>query len=1005
MRIIFLILIFALSLQAKKDAQTCYSIQLASAVANEKNLERLSKNSYPDRCMVMNINDILTVRCECIENFKEAKKSLTKYKASYKQAYIATTLRYRFNKHQLVKVYTSSDEELRLMLQAFLYSNDLEHAYQTALIGYKKHPNSYYWNQKMAEISRWSGRGNDAIKYMKYMYMQSNDSKLAKEIIDYGLKDYQYEEIQGLVEKEAMKNPSKENLDKMTFIYSQIGEPQKAADVLHKLYTLHPKNPEYLTRELQIYMDMGDLESASVIIDIIELKNLYSYDNVKLISYYYYLKRNIQKAYAVLTKVDISKHYDEKLYQLLSDLGWYLQKYKPASEVSQKLIARQNARLVDYERVIYVNKDTNYKLANQTALMAYKKFGTSYLFYMFANNALAHNELSQLNAVIQQIDKSNSTLKEDANYWLIKAKLYGLQNKSTLADDALQHAMQLEPDNMQIQFNTIDLYLKEGKYTQLKAALTMLSSNETLAQSFYFPLASLYYTVHNVNLASYYMQMLQEYENPVIHTMEYKFLQADIYQARNNYNAFMSEINFILKELKKEAEGDPKVTKSDTYLYNYLRAKMYTLAPDSFKQELKEATPYLTKVHYDSIAYAWAYKINAKDKMHKVYLNTKTKEIWLQFADAMQEQNHTQIENLLFSYLNAVPLDDGSFAAVNDGQIALAQTLNFDSLDKNSDNQNAYIGMLGLVKQRSDRADVTMSYYNRDPLLRKYISINNSMYINDGIYFLSDLHYYRNSNLDNNILLRVPNDTLEFNLGAKRLFNKGEITLYGGYANSMDSYFAYSISGKYRLDKYFTLKGGFYKNAKADESVPLLIAGKKDKFTIGLDSIIFNSTSLELSLEKSSYTSQDEKALGEGTYGRAILGHQIRNGYPDMKLSLFGDFAKYKEDSGDKGLLKTVQQTGINVLPNDFYNLGVDFAYGMQNSEIYTRVWRPYFEVSTFYNSDINDFSYAFNAGYGGKLYSQDHLIFGTSYTQSVNGIGGSIFEVFLKYQFLYTHK
>jgi len=707
----------------------------------------------------------------------------------------------------------------------------------------------------------------------------------------------------------------------------------------------------------------------------------------------------------VLTKVDISKNYDEKLYQLLSDLGWYLQKYKPASEVSQQLIAHQDARVVDYERVIYANKDTNNKLANKTALLAYKKFGISYLFYMFANNALAHNELSQLNAVTQQIDKSTSSLKEDANYWLIKAKLYALQNKNTLADDALQHAMQLEPDNMQTQFSAIDLYLKEGKYTQLKLALEMLSSNETLPQSLYFPLASLYYTVHNVNLASYYMEKLQEYENPVIHTMEYKFLQADIYQARNNHNAFMREIYSISKELKKEAESDPKVTKSDKYLSNYLRAKMYTLAPDSFEKEFKEATPYLSKAHYDSIAYAWSYKINAKDKMHRVYLKTKTKELWLQFADAMQEQNHAQIENLLFSYLNAVPLNEGSFAALNDGQIALAQTLNFDALDKNSDDQNAYISMLGLVKQRSDRANVKVSYYNRDPLLRKYISIDNSMYINDGIYFLSDLHYYLNSNLNNNILLDIPNDTVEFNLGAKQLFNKGEVTLYGGYANSMDSYFAYSISGKYRLDKYFTLKGGFYKNTKADESTPLLIAGKKDKLSLGLDSHIFNSTSLELSLEKSSYTSQDEKALGEGTYGRAILGHQIRNGYPDMKLSVFGDFGKYKEKSGDKGLLKKIQQRGTNVLPNDFYNLGVDFAYGMQNSEIYTRVWRSYFEVSTFYNSDINDFSYAFNAGYGGKLYSQDHLIFGTSYTQSVNGIGGSIFEVFLKYQFLYTHK
>lgn len=998
-------MILALGLHAQKDQSTCYSIELASAVNNQKSLNYFTEKKYPKECRILNINDTLAVRCGCISNIIDAQEKLNKYKEYYKQAYIASTYRYRFHKKSTQTAFTLTDEELKLMLQSFLYSGDIKHAYQTALIGYNQHPDSYYWNQKMAEVSRWSGRGKEAIKYMKYMYEQNDDSKLAKEIIDYGLSDYQYEKIKDLVAKEAIKNPTKDNLDKMTFVYSEIGEPQKAAELLHELYNKNPKDTQYLTRELQIYMDMGNLESASVIIHTIESKNLYNYDNVKQISYYYYLKRDIKKAYAVLMKVDSSKHYDEKLYQLMSDLGWYLQKYKQAAKISQKLILHQNGRLTDYERVIYANKDINYNLVMNSALMAYKKFGVTYLFYTFANNALAHNKLDKLNATVNAIDKTNSPLKHEADYWLIKAKLYALQKHPVMADDALQHAIKLQPENIQIQFSAIDLYLKEENYVRLNSALERLSSNESLPQSFYLPLASLYYTVHNINLASYYMQKLKEDKNPVIKTLGYKFLQAYIYQAQQKNDAFMSEINTINTKLKKEKSANPDIVTTDRYLNDSLRVEMYLLNADSFEKKLKQAKPYLLKIHYDNIAYSWAAKIGAEGLQHKIYTQTQTKEIWLQLANAMQEQNHTKIENLLFAYLNAVPLDDGSLSAYNDGQISLAQTLNFESLNKNSDNQNAYVAMLGLVKERSDKADVKVSYYNRDPLLRKYVSIDNSMYINDGFYFLQDVNYYLNSNLNNNILLRVPNDTLSCKLGAKRLFNKGEITFYGGYANSMDSYFVASISGKYILDKYFTLKGGLYKNTTADESTPLLIAGKKDKLSLGLEYLIFNSTALEFTFEQSSYSSQDEKALGKGTYIHAILGHQIRNGYPDMRISLFGDYAAYKEKSGDKGVLNQVQQPGVQILPNNFYNLGLNFAYGMQNSEIYTRVWRPYFEVSTYYNSDLGALNYGFNAGYGGKLYSQDHLIFGTSYTNAVNGIGGSIFELFLKYQFLYTHR
>jgi len=62
-----------------------------------------------------------------------------------------------------------------------------------------------------------------------------------------------------------------------------------------------------------------------------------------------------------------------------------------------------------------------------------------------------------------------------------------------------------------------------------------------------------------------------------------------------------------------------------------------------------------------------------------------------------------------------------------------------------------------------------------------------------------------------------------------------------------------------------------------------------------------------------------------------------------MRLSLFSDGAIYNETSGKKGVIDKLQAPRAQVLPNNFINLGVDFAYGMQNSDIYTRVWRPYF--------------------------------------------------------------
>ena len=226
MRIIFLLFLFLLTLYAK-SADSCYTVQLQSKVYSDEQLESLQREKFPSECLLMHISNALTVRCGCYEGYSVAKKELSKYKQQYKYAYIATSYKYRFNKkapnkanltHPSHSAY-SSNEELKLMLQAFLYSNDLQHAYQTAKLAYKKYPNSYYWNQKMAEVCRWSGRGTESIKYMKFIYQKDHNPKIANDIIDYALNNYQYESIKNIVREEVKRNPSKKNIDRMVYTY------------------------------------------------------------------------------------------------------------------------------------------------------------------------------------------------------------------------------------------------------------------------------------------------------------------------------------------------------------------------------------------------------------------------------------------------------------------------------------------------------------------------------------------------------------------------------------------------------------------------------------------------------------------------------------------------------------------------------------------------------------------------------------------------------------------
>jgi len=531
-----------------------------------------------------------------------------------------------------------------------------------------------------------------------------------------------------------------------------------------------------------------------------------------------------------------------------------------------------------------------------------------------------------------------------------------------------------------------------------------MAEGNQLDESFYLPMASGYFYLQDINRASYYTQELLSIGNPVTKLLEFKFLQAYIYQMQNNEPAFMDSMHDILEDLKAEAKKNPTLKKEDAYLLNYLNTGMYIWGVDKFEKKLKKAKKYLSKKNYDEVSYSWAMKNSAIEKSFKIYYKMSRKDLWVQFSHALNTQDHTKIENLLDFYLDNLAIGDASQAAYDDGQKSLAQTIVFEGFLKNDASQNAYVQHMDLSKERSDLFDAKTSYYDRNPLLQKYVELANRTYMQDGYYLYARLNYYKNTTLDTATLVTVPSQMIEASAALRKIYNRGYLEAHVELNEKMRNYIGYSLIGNYRMSTDLTANVEYAKNKSALESTQLLLGGKRDMLSFDLNWQILNSTTINFRYEFNNYSSQDEVNLGDGKYWQVSVNQQIRNGYPDIRIGAFYDNGAYSETFGSRGVIDEVQVKQYAVLPQNFYNVGASLSYGMANSQAYTRVWRPYFEVSPYYNSDTDDYTYGFSAGYGGKVFHQDHLVIGTSYTDSVSGVGGSIFELFLKYQFMYYH-
>jgi len=1015
----FVFLLFINTLALAKSKESCYTIQLVSKYNSEKNLELLKSQSYPDNCRIMQIGKAVTVRCECFEEYSLVKETLPEYQKSYANAAIATTYKSRFDNKvktssskRVSKVYTQvvnkSDEELRLLLQVFLYQGDLTSAYKVASRGYAEHPSSYYWNQKMFEVCKWTNRTARSMKHLRKMYDIKREENMERSLIEYGEKTYQYEDIEPLVVNRARANPSEKNIDLMIKVYRKLGYPEKVVAVLDEQYKQDPTNKVLLTKALTLSLDMGDLELASKYVALLEKEKPYSKRDATLIARYYYISHDIRRGYSALdhTKdsVNDAKEDHKKYYELKSDLGWYLQENEEAALASKHLIQHDESRLVDYERVAYVYQKSDPKLAAHATRMAYKKYQLSYLFYSYANSALNSEQYDSLNEMVKNIDENSSPLVQESLYWIIKSKIYAHYHKYKKEEYALSKAYALEPNNMQIKLELLWFYSDQNDIQNVKMILNDMAENPKLKSNLYFPMASAYYNINEIDRASYYVQKLIGLNDPTIHLVEFELLEAYIFQAQQNEYGFKTKMIAIEKRLRSQAKENPKLKKSDKYLSGYLRVAMYVLNPDKFEKKLKKAKLYLNQKNYDEISYSWAIRNSAREKSLKIYHRMDKKALWLRFSNALVFQEHTNIENILDIYLHIISVDDASVSAYSDGQIALSQSMSYKSMLNNEKSQSSYIQHLSLSRERSDELDVKTAYYFREPLLQEYVEVNNKTYIQDGYTFLSHLFYTHNKSTDEEIFTNVEKNTVKIGVGLRRLYNRGELEVMTQYHDEMKQYMELRLSGKYRASTDLTFSAKIGKNMDTLESTQLLLGGKKDAISADVAWKILNSTTIDFHTEYNEYASQDDVALGSGRYSRVLVSKQFRSGYPDLRAGAFYDRGLYNETSGSRGVIDKLTPTQYNVLPIDFYNIGMNISYGMANSSLYTRVWRPYIEFSPYYNSDLDDYTYGFNMGIGGKVLHQDHLSIGASYTDSVNGIGGKIWEIYLNYQFMYYH-
>ncbi len=982
--------------------ELCYSVQLNSFVIKEKNLYRFE--GYPPSCKLIEGERLNTVRCGCFEKYSQAKEHHALLRTDYPDAMIVETYRYRFSDGEVQQASSVDEQELKLLFQVFSFSSDLENAYATAKKALRAYPRSLYWHNKMAEVSMWTERREEAVEHMMYVYKRTHSKELEKKLLEYALLAYQYETAAAIIEKKVKQDPSEENVQKMVYIFDLAGRPEASALILDEVYRQFPSRTYLLTQQLQIYLNMGETESASGVVKKIEKVGLNDMSTAYLLSYYYFLRQDVDASYRALKAADLEKSKDTnttRYYMQLSDLSWYVKAYKEGAEASIQVDEAGAARLVDYERILAVYKKSDPRMAMKAALDAYQKFSQHYLFYTYAYLGIEQTAYHEVLALCEKIEQDReNTLVEEALYWMIKAQLYGYTDQTIEAQEAFYKAQMISPSSQQIIESYIWFLMDIRDSSRLIEILTQLEEENEINKTLWLPMAVAYFYLQYTDRAEFYLSKLKD---AGVQSRQIHLLDAYVMQSQNREDAFYKVLTKLETQMRLELRADPMLERSSDFMQEYLGISMFLSGADTFAAELEKAKNILSKEAYEELSLSFAMRENVDEQVHRQMTRMQKNEPWIRLNYALSSHDLSEQQELLYKYYRILPLSDTVTAAQNTQQVSLAQDMVFEGLAHNRKNALTYDQMRQLYEESADVFSVETGVLDRSGLEQVYAQIDNRYYMAKGYTLEGDLFIGSNTVNDSAVFKSIPSTSTALSFGLTKDFARGDYTLSFGVKDSAEAYYTLGFTYRTALSRRLDMELSIDKAAKAEESVYLLVGGYKDRIALQARYAILGSSTVGCYLEHAGYRSDDGTDLGSGYSGRIDYSYLQRSAYPDISVTPFYTFGKYDETSGSKGVIDDMLTfPDAKVVSDDFWYAGFDLSYGMQNRYNYTRVWRPFISISPYYNGLESKYNFGFSSGIGGAVFGQDHLAFVIDYSESVNGTSDQLWRSYFSYKILY---
>lgn len=902
-------------------------------------------------------------------------------------------------------------KDWNLAWQAFLGAGEVRDAYALALVAVRARPDSRLWLERLARSARWSGHPHAAFNASYRLAIDLHVHSYLRSAMNMaiGLGD----NGRSISLLRALIRTGKATLAErrmLSGLYLNDGEPLVAIHQLQREFARHPERAELLWEQGVIYRLIGDPGR--------ELRVLKQYQQrfgatprvMLAISTLEYVQGRYQSALeSLLAAGPRAKPGARGYWETLSGLAWMMGKYRLAARASGILIQHHAASLADYIRVVYVDQYTDPRHAFQVAAQGWRSTHAPHLFIRLLSIA------SSLKPPAKWLQRAFALLPEDQSgrfsrdpsYWTSRAQLDTAQRHFGKAIRHYHRALDLEPGNQTLLAGYLWLYLQSGQLQPIRPELAHLSRMAAHSPVLWEPLAAIYSALDQPQRALGWLQREWSRKNTdplwlmnVADTLE----QAD--RPRLAWSVRRRALTLLDRRLRQH----PQLLKQAKVLRQRSSLSMALTPGDStrkliFRLSRRDDTypthvvvlSWLLEKNSDALARLWRLRAFSK----------RSPPAWARLSAAMYENDVSSIARLLEQDVEQLPRRDRVNAARRLGWTDLAITLAYAGLVGEPEDRRLQRLFRNLALPRSDYVGISPSVEFSSGLLAQGMSFETRHWISPQDRLLLNVARMRQTTIDAALLGTPPFGRQTLSLVWRRTLPRGLFELSAGYDRDLAGWVHMGTRWQRQLEARLSTTVDFLWGGQALDTVPLSLAGMKDRLRASIDFQPTPRVGVHAVLSAGRFRVQGGGSLG--TYFHFALNGNYRLWFtpPDYTLDLSVSGRQYHPSISLPTQLDQLVPAGTAptvgfFIPQSYLQACAGGQFNTRFIQSYAGQLRSFAAMSICANSVIGA-GYNLEAGVALPALGPDHLSLVLNLGNNFGASRGKMVQLDLKYQYFFS--